>query len=95
MTADACGIPVTAGPIEATALGNIGLQAIGVGALDSVQALRSLIAHSNPLEQYQPKNTTDSRDSTARNKSTLTNPFVFHNRLSQGENRAEFQRVSE
>ncbi len=59
MTADACGIPVTAGPVEATALGNIGLQAIGVGALDSVQALRTLIAHSSPLEQYQPKNTTD------------------------------------
>jgi rhamnulokinase len=54
MTADACGIPVVAGPIEATALGNIGVQAMAVGALDSLQAMREVIARSVELEHYLP-----------------------------------------
>ena len=43
MTADACGIPVVTGPIEATALGNIGVQAMAVGALDGLSAMRAVI----------------------------------------------------
>ena len=57
MTADACGIPVTAGPIEATALGNIGVQAMGVGAVESLDALRETISRSVTLEEYLPQNT--------------------------------------
>ena len=57
MTADACGIPVVTGPIEATALGNIGIQAMGIGALDSLEALRETVAASESLETYTPKNT--------------------------------------
>lgn len=58
MTADACGIPVITGPIEATALGNIGVQALAVGALDSLDAIRKTISNSIVLERYIPENTT-------------------------------------
>jgi rhamnulokinase len=57
MTADACGIPVIAGPIEATALGNIGVQAMAVGAINSLQELRTIIAASVNLEHYTPQST--------------------------------------
>lgn len=57
MTADACGIPVVAGPIEATALGNIGVQAMAVGALDNLAAMRHVIARSIELEHFTPENT--------------------------------------
>jgi rhamnulokinase len=56
MTADACGVPVVAGPVEATALGNIGVQAMAVGALPSLSALRRVIADSFALENYFPEN---------------------------------------
>lgn len=57
MTADACGIPVIAGPIEATALGNIGVQAMAAGAIDSLAAMREVIAASIELDRFEPVNT--------------------------------------
>jgi rhamnulokinase len=57
MTADACGIPVIVGPDEATALGNIGIQAMAVGEITSLAELRKVIANSVRLETYTPKNT--------------------------------------
>lgn len=57
MTADACGIPVICGPVEATALGNIGVQAMAVGAIRSLAHLREVIANSVTLEHYKPTDT--------------------------------------
>jgi len=57
MTADACGIPVVAGPVEATALGNVGVQAMAVGAIGSLAEMRAVIAQSVSLETYLPENT--------------------------------------
>ena len=37
LTANACGIPVAAGPVEATALGNIIAQALAKGTIQSIQ----------------------------------------------------------
>ncbi|GAA3208102.1 rhamnulokinase family protein [Actinocorallia longicatena] len=51
LTADATGLPVTAGPTEATALGNIGVQARAQGLLTD---LRPLIAATQPLRHYTP-----------------------------------------
>lgn len=56
MTADACGIPVIVGPEEATALGNIGIQAMATGEIASLAELRRIIANSVQLETYTPKN---------------------------------------
>jgi sugar (pentulose or hexulose) kinase len=56
-TADATGRTVIAGPIEATALGNIGLQMIATGAVGSIGEARAVIERSFPVERYVPSNT--------------------------------------
>lgn len=54
MTANACRIPVIAGPVEATALGNIIIQLVALGALKSIEQGRILIAKNESLKRYQP-----------------------------------------
>ncbi len=56
-TADATGIPVVAGPVEATAIGNIMVQAMGLGIVDSPAEIRRIIANSFELEKYEPQDT--------------------------------------
>jgi rhamnulokinase len=53
-TADACGRTVIAGPIEATAIGNIMTQAVTAGAVGSIGEAREVIRNSFPVEEYQP-----------------------------------------
>ena len=53
-TADSLGIPVTAGPVEATAIGNIMMQAISTGILESLEEGRRMVKDSFPVETYQP-----------------------------------------
>lgn len=55
-TANAIGIPVIAGPSEATAIGNIMIQAIAEGEAEDVAGMRQLIHRSIPLKTYQPQN---------------------------------------
>jgi len=52
LTADACGLPVEAGPVEATAIGNALVQARAVGA--ALPALRSLVRATQPIRRYEP-----------------------------------------
>lgn len=54
-TADATGRRVVAGPVEATALGNIAMQMVATGAVSSVAAARQLIEQSFPTESYTPE----------------------------------------
>lgn len=56
MTASACAIPVIAGPVEATAIGNVLVQAMAVGALDSLADARRAAARSFELKRYEPVN---------------------------------------
>lgn len=56
-TADAVGLPVVAGPSEATAVGNMMVQAIAAGKGRDVPAMRELLRHSLPLKTYYPKDT--------------------------------------
>ena len=46
MTADACGCPVVSGPVEASTLGNVMLQAVATGHLSNVRSGRTAIAES-------------------------------------------------
>ena len=45
---------VITGPIEATAIGNVVIQAIGSGELENLKAARALIRKSFPLETFKP-----------------------------------------
>ncbi len=56
-TADATGLTVEAGPVEATVAGNIMMQAIGLGHIESLAKGRKIIRDSFPVETYQPKDT--------------------------------------
>ena len=53
-TADATGRRVVAGPVEATATGNILTQAMGLGAVASMREAREIIARSFGLVEYDP-----------------------------------------
>ena len=55
-TADATGRRVLAGPVEATALGNIAVQLVATGAAASLADARRIIAHSFPPERFEPSN---------------------------------------
>lgn len=55
MTANACGIKVIAGPIEATALGNIVVQAIAAGEIKDIKEARKIIANSFETVVYEPQ----------------------------------------
>ena len=65
-TADACGIPVHAGPIEATAAGNILLQAMAQGRIANLAEARSIIAQSFPVETYEPQDVPAWQDAYGR-----------------------------
>lgn len=54
LTANALGVPVLAGPVEATALGNVLVQRLALGGLPSLTAARELVANSFPLTRYEP-----------------------------------------
>ncbi|MGW4406335.1 rhamnulokinase [Nonomuraea sp. NPDC004702] len=53
-TADACGLPVVAGPAEATALGNVLVQARTAGLVADLAGMRALVADTQELRRYEP-----------------------------------------
>lgn len=57
MTADACGIPVIAGPVEATAAGNILVQAMALGSIKSLADAREIVRRSFDVKRYEPRDT--------------------------------------
>ncbi len=57
MAADACQRRVIAGPVEATAIGNIMMQAIAAGEVGSIAEAREIIRQSFPVDEYTPQNT--------------------------------------
>ncbi len=54
LCADACGVPVIAGPMEAAALGNLSAQMIALGEIDNLDAARALIRASFDMQEYRP-----------------------------------------
>ena len=57
LTADACGRPVYTGPVEATALGNLSVQAIAQGEIKDTKEARQVIANSFEISYFEPKDT--------------------------------------
>ncbi|MFJ6700269.1 rhamnulokinase family protein [Streptomyces sp. NPDC091272] len=55
LTADACGLPVVAGPAEAAALGNVLVQARAHGLVGDRQAMRQLLVGTQPLQRHEPR----------------------------------------
>ena len=66
VTADACGRPVHAGPVEATAVGNVLLQAMGRGRIGSLADARAIVARSFPVTVHEPRDTAVWNDAAAR-----------------------------
>ena len=56
-TADATGRTVVAGPVEATAIGNIAVQLLATGAVDSLPEARAMVDRSFPTEVFEPRET--------------------------------------
>jgi rhamnulokinase len=54
LCANACQLPVSAGPVEASALGNICSQMIALGEIASLDAARALIRQSFEINEYRP-----------------------------------------
>jgi rhamnulokinase len=55
-SADATGLPILAGPVEATALGNVLIQAVADGELSSLHEMRQIIRNSFSIERFEPAN---------------------------------------
>jgi rhamnulokinase len=73
LTADACGRPVEAGPAEATALGNVLVQARALGvAGPDLRALRDLVRRTHPVSRYEPRGDQDAWSAAAARIGTTT-----------------------
>ena len=67
LTADACGLPVVAGPVEATALGNVLVQArsLGAGPAD-LDGMRALLRATQRLRRFEPAGDARAWEAAAR-----------------------------
>ncbi|MDR3515929.1 MAG: rhamnulokinase [Azospirillaceae bacterium] len=54
LCADACQVPVSAGPVETSAIGNACVQLIALGVLPDLEAARAVVRRSFPIAHYQP-----------------------------------------
>lgn len=73
MTAKSLGIPVIAGPVEATALGNIMLQLIALGEISDINEARKMIAETQETKKYAFDRTADWDKAYEKYKSILQN----------------------
>ena len=54
LAAQACNVPVIAGPVEATAIGNLLAQMMAVGAIKDLAEARRVVANSFEMKHYEP-----------------------------------------
>ena len=71
LTADATGLPVYCGPVEATALGNGAVQLAALGELDGLAQIREVVAAGHPLTSL-PTRPDDRWDEAAAHLRRLT-----------------------
>jgi rhamnulokinase len=65
-TANACGRPVVSGPVEATVLGNLLVQARSHGEIHSLADIRSAVRESSEVAQFEPADTAAWKDARGR-----------------------------
>ena len=65
-TANATGRPVITGPIEATALGNVLVQARTSGSVGSLSQIRDIVRASSTMQRYEPQNSSQWNDAYGR-----------------------------
>jgi len=73
-TADACGRRVVAGPVEATAIGNVMMQAVAARSVSSIAEAREVIRGSFELEEYAPSGNSAWDDAFGRFQSLSPEP---------------------
>ena len=73
-TANATGRPVITGPVEATALGNILVQARTSGSVGSLEQIRSIVRASSTMQRYEPQNTAQWNEAYGRFVELLKRP---------------------
>jgi rhamnulokinase len=76
LAADATGRPVVAGPVEATAAGNILVQAIGSGILAGLHEARTVVRASFELERFEPSGADWSRSWRVYEQVTTPSPLA-------------------
>jgi rhamnulokinase len=73
MAASACGRRVLAGPVEATAIGNVLVQAIAAGEISSAKDARRVVRDSFEVQVYEPQGGSEWAEAAER-FATLTAP---------------------
>ena len=73
-TADACGKPVIAGPVEATALGNVLIQARAAGSITSLHEIREVVRASSELKTFEPQSQPEWQAAAQRFQQLLQRP---------------------
>jgi rhamnulokinase len=71
MTADACGREVVAGPVEATAAGNVLVQAMATGDVKSLADARAVVRASFDVKRYEPQQPKQWAEAYARYRDVL------------------------
>lgn len=72
MTAGVMGVPVVAGPAEATAIGNVLMQAYGCGQVQTLQEIRGIVALSFETRRFLPEDTSAWEDAYRRFRRVTT-----------------------
>ncbi|MFE0137159.1 rhamnulokinase family protein [Streptomyces sp. NPDC059037] len=82
LTADACGLPVVAGPAEAAALGNVLVQARAHGLTADRHEMRALLARTQPLTHYEPTGDRRTRSAWAEASQRITSQRIAPQRIA-------------
>ena len=75
-TANACGRPVITGPVEATALGNVLVQARTSGEIGSLSEIREVVRRSSEMKQYLPQDSSSWQAANAKFSELRKRPVV-------------------
>lgn len=77
LTADLTGRKVLAGPVEATAIGNLLLQAVALGKITDLSHLRRVVRESFMIRSYQPREQTKEMAEAQKKFAGLNKRMVF------------------